>query len=151
MPVQVTFKLSEDSKRFLRRFPDKFKKRLYRGLYLAAKFAERKAKQSFGGSGKLKTRTGTLRRSIQSTVDGRAGDDIKAVLFSNLIYSRIHELGGIIVPKNAEALRFQIGNNWITAQRVVIPPRPYLEPAFRDNIKPIEDIIEKEIVKSTKD
>src|SRR5210317_996757 len=95
--IQVTFKLSEDSKRFLRRFPDKFKKRLYRGLYLAVKYAEAKAKVNFDKSG-LKTRTGTLRRSIQSTVEGRAGDDLTGILYSNLVYSRIHELGGVIVP-----------------------------------------------------
>ncbi len=104
MPLSVSFKLTPDSERFLKKFPEKFKKRLYRGLFLAMKLAEQRAKQSFGSGGKPRSRTGTLRRSIQSDVD-RKGRDLAGVLFSNLIYSRIQELGGVIVPKNVSMLR----------------------------------------------
>ena len=46
-----------------------------------------------------------------------------------IVYALIHELGGRIVPKNADALRFQVNGNWVTTQEVNIPARPYLRPA----------------------
>lgn len=45
-------------------------------------------------------------------------------------YARIHEFGGDIVPRNARALAFQIGGEWIITQRVTMPARPYLRPAY---------------------
>jgi phage gpG-like protein len=151
MTLTVELNLTDDSKRFLKRFPEKFKERFYRGLYLSMKLVEAKAKASFGSAGKPKVRTGHLRRSVQSDVD-RRGDDLIGVVYSNLVYSRIHELGGTITPNNPLGfLRFQIGDAWIRAKKVVIPARPYLEPAMRDNMSSIEDIIEKEIVKSAGD
>lgn len=45
---------------------------------------------------------------------------------SNRIYARIHQLGGVIRPKTARALRFQLGDQTIVARSVTIPARPYL-------------------------
>ncbi|MBC44148.1 MAG: phage virion morphogenesis protein [Pusillimonas sp.] len=45
---------------------------------------------------------------------------------SNLIYARIHQLGGKIEAKNGGALRFPIGDGFATVKSVTIPARPYL-------------------------
>jgi len=45
---------------------------------------------------------------------------------TNAIYAAIHQLGGIIRPKTAQALRFFIGDREIFVQQVKIPARPFL-------------------------
>ena len=47
---------------------------------------------------------------------------------SDLPYARIHQEGGVIVPKSAGALFFQLpgGRGWVFASSVEIPARPYL-------------------------
>ncbi|MDR1946600.1 MAG: phage virion morphogenesis protein [Desulfovibrio sp.] len=45
---------------------------------------------------------------------------------TNLKYAAIHQFGGVIRAKNAPALRFRIGGNWVSKQSVTIPARPFL-------------------------
>jgi phage virion morphogenesis protein len=45
---------------------------------------------------------------------------------SNVIYARIHQLGGVIRAKTKKALKFQIGGHWFMKQSVTIPQRQYL-------------------------
>src|SRR5690606_39047061 len=45
---------------------------------------------------------------------------------SNVVYARIHQLGGVVKAKSAKALHFRIAGNWFTKQSVTIPARPYL-------------------------
>jgi phage virion morphogenesis protein len=45
---------------------------------------------------------------------------------SNKVYAAIHQFGGKIVPKNAKALQFKLGNHFVRVQSVTIPARPYL-------------------------
>ncbi len=60
---------------------------------------------------------------------------------SNLIYARIHQLGGTIVPKQADALRFMLGEEMVTAKSVTIPARPYLGWGA-DEVRMAEDVLE---------
>ncbi|MDA8483595.1 phage virion morphogenesis protein [Pseudomonas resinovorans] len=72
--------------------------------------------------GKTLTQDGHLGDSITSTAN-----DQKAEWGSNRIYAAIHQFGGVIKPKSATALRFQIpGLGWVTRQQVTLPARPYL-------------------------
>jgi phage gpG-like protein len=41
-------------------------------------------------------------------------------------YARIHQLGGVIRPKNAKALMVPCGNRILRLKQVIIPARPYL-------------------------
>lgn len=79
-----------------------------------------------------KNRTGVLEGGI-SIVDYAApdGSGVKGVWgVQDVVYGRIHELGGTIVPRNGQALRFQLPDgSWAMAAKVTIPPRPYLRPA----------------------
>ena len=98
-----------------------------------------------GGEGGtlLHTRSGRLWRSIHKTVEVKGGN-VKAEIGSNLVYARIHELGGVIRPVHAKALYFQVmgqagvrksaaritGGDWVMVQKVNIPARPYLSTAL---------------------
>lgn len=50
-------------------------------------------------------------------------------------YALIHELGGVITPKQAKVLVFEIDGRKVFARSVTIPARPYLRPAA-DTIYP---------------
>jgi len=52
-------------------------------------------------------------------------------------YARIHEKGGVILPRRAQALHFipQGGRKEVFAKKVKIPPRPFLGPAVRETAK----------------
>ncbi len=45
---------------------------------------------------------------------------------SNLVYARIHQLGGTIRPKRGRYLVFRVGGAFVRVSQVVIPARPYL-------------------------
>ncbi len=57
---------------------------------------------------------------------------------SPLVYAAIHHFGGVITPKNAEKLVFQMGGRTIVADSVTIPERPYLG-ISPDNAAELED------------
>jgi phage gpG-like protein len=78
--------------------------------------------------------TGALARSIDYVVTG-----MRAIVGSGLIYSRIQQEGGTIVPKDKKALAFQMGNGMAFAQSVTLPPRPYIG-VSQDNREELIDI-----------
>lgn len=76
--------------------------------------------------------TGMLGRSIQMD-DGKANDPHRPLVRvgTKLKYAPIHEFGGTITAKNAPALRFKIGDQWVMVKSVTLPPRPFMRPALR--------------------
>ena len=130
--IEFKLELIPESKEMLRKFPREFREALVQGCKQAVLFAEGEAKRSFGKHVNLKVRTGHLRRSIKSSVVTRY-EDIVGSLSSDVVYARIHEMGGIIKASTKPYLKFQINNRWITVREVTIPKRPYLRPAFEDN------------------
>ncbi|MCE0745547.1 phage virion morphogenesis protein [Acetobacter sicerae] len=73
------------------------------------------------GEGILRGEQNHLYKSITSYVDGN-----RLIWGSNLSYSRIHQLGGVIRPKNARALVFWMGGQKFQRGSVTIPQRQYL-------------------------
>lgn len=134
----------------IEQMPDEFKDGLLKGIKNAMLFAEAEAKKSFDKPGNLQARTGHLRRSITSDVD-KVGDRIVGKIGSNVVYARIHELGGVIRPKVADYLRFQINNKWVTTKKVTMPARPYLRPSIEDNLKEITEIVRNSVIKEVND
>lgn len=64
---------------------------------------------------------------ISGSVEGGGG----------LVYAHIHEYGGVILPKTAKALRFQIDGKTIFAKSVTMPERSYMRSSLvemRDEI-----------------
>jgi phage gpG-like protein len=79
-------------------------------------------------SKKAPYKTWTLRRSIVEKVSW-----LRATVWTNVVYARIHEYGWIIRPKKAGRLVFK--KNWklIFAKQVRIPKRPYMIPALQES------------------
>lgn len=87
--------------------------------------------------------TGNLVNQIQSTglnsggnlgSGGATVNKLSGYVESRAIYSRIHEEGGVITPKTAPRLAWQTpSGEWRFANMVIIPPRPFMKPAFDAN------------------
>ena len=68
----------------------------------------------------------TLTERLQKSIDYAATPD-KVMVGSNLVYARIHQKGGAITPKKAKHLVFKgTGGRTVSADKVTIPPRPFL-------------------------
>ncbi|MCP1270908.1 phage virion morphogenesis protein [Acetobacter cerevisiae] len=90
------------------------------------------------GSGILMGRGGMgsgLAGSITSAVEGNT-----LVWGSKKIYSRIHQLGGIIQPKNKRWLSFEMGGALWHVDSVEIPARPYLGFTDQDRTFLVEEL-----------
>jgi phage gpG-like protein len=73
------------------------------------------------GPGKLKGESGRLAQIFYQLADQSAVD-----IGSDVIYARIHNEGGKIVPKTASALFFSMGGQEFRLQSVTIPQRQFL-------------------------
>jgi phage gpG-like protein len=90
----------------------------------------------------LKTRTGTLRRSINYALTVQ-DQGLTATVGTNLVYAAIHEYGGVtrahvIQARNKKALAFQMGGQTIMRKSVQhpgskMPERSFLRASLRDN------------------
>lgn len=81
-----------------------------------------RASQKAAGN-KILSQTGELKKSITY----KASDDRVLVGPGGAIpYARIHQLGGIIRPKNGKVLLVPCGNRILRLKQVKIPARPYL-------------------------
>lgn len=81
-----------------------------------------KSDRATNEGGQTLTDTGRLQKSI----DYAATSD-KVMVGSNLIYARIHQKGGTITPKKAKRLVFKGSDGrTVSADKVTIPPRPFL-------------------------
>lgn len=63
-----------------------------------------------------------------------------------VVYAKIHEFGGIIVPRRAPYLVFKVNGKTVRTKRVVMPARPYLRPAVDNNQNAIKDAIIEALV-----
>lgn len=52
------------------------------------------------------------------------GNEVEAG--SNLVYAGIHQNGGTIEPKSANALAFTVGGQFVMTKKVTMPARPYI-------------------------
>ena len=125
--MEIRLKVDRASQRWLDASPRILERAVDKAMPKIALFAESKAKQDFTKSrserGGLHVRTGNLRRSI---IGEAFGDTVS--LGSNVVYSAIHEMGGAIHRGTS---------------MIYIPRRPFLEPAFTENIDKIGDILLK--------
>lgn len=80
-----------------------------------------KSERASSESGQTLTDSARLRKSIDY-----AATPNKVMVGSNVVYARIHQLGGVIKPKG-KALKFPgKDGNPVFAKQVTIPARPYL-------------------------
>jgi len=79
--------------------------------------------------------TRTLSRSIHVEVLSQTKARITVMVGTDVVYARIHEFGGVITPRQARFLAFEIEGQLIFAKRVHMPARPYMRPAFDENVQ----------------
>jgi len=100
------------------------------------------------GSGRpgLNIKTGALVNSIKVNKGKKTKTRADVNVGTNMIYARIHELGGIIKPVAAKMLSWvsDTGER-IFANLVHIPARPYLRPAMDEHEPEIVKAVETEI------
>lgn len=108
-----------------------------------AEYVQREAQNNMGGPGP-KVITGALKRSITLTEPTQSGKGWKAQVAPHVVYGRIQELGGTIVPKRARMLSW-VGGDGVRrfARSVTLPPRPYLRPAVDSSQEAIQQIAVK--------
>ena len=129
----------------LKKMPGLVVPALFKGMKQAMLLAERTVRGEYLSGKALQRRTGRLRGSI--THDVRIeGDRVVGRIGTNVVYGRIHELGGVIKAKNAKYLKFNIpGVGWRMAKSVTIPKRPFLRPSLEDNMSDIGRILAKRV------
>ena len=143
---EIKLTTTPETEQFIRDNPIEYRKALVEGFSKAVLFVEAKVKKGFGKSGRPKVRTGHLRRNVYSRVIER-GPKIAGIIGSNVRYAQIQEEGGVIRAKNSPYLRFQIGDRWVSVKQVTIPARPYIEPAIRESIGKVGEIISDHVKK----
>ncbi|UNE55112.1 phage virion morphogenesis protein [Bartonella machadoae] len=89
--------------------------------------------------------SGALSRSIDMVASPE-----KVIIGSGLVYARIHQLGGVIRPKNGRTLRFFLNSSkaqrFVCVHQVTMPARPYLglsEGNKVEIVKAAEDWLER--------
>jgi len=112
---------------------------IYKAVVQACSLVETRAKIHHLAGATLKARTHYLQRSVKSIVK-RLGNKISGRVGSPVVYAAIHEYGGIIKPKNAKYLVFQI-----ETKKVTMPKREWLSKSLNDVKTQIERVFGREI------
>jgi phage gpG-like protein len=115
----------------------------WRRVFAGSRFARYERPGRTGKSRKTLKQSGEMTagfarwNATEKILGGASGRLARSVTFavepnlvrigSNVIYARIHQLGGAIVPKNKKFLRFPIGGGqFVFTKKVTMPARPYL-------------------------
>lgn len=90
--------------------------------------------------------TGNLVNSITYEVQQISATEWEGLIGPSAIYGAIHEFGGTIVPRTAKMLSWvdESGQRHF-AHRVVIPARPYMEPALTEHENDITETVSLQI------
>lgn len=110
----------------------------------ACSLVETRAKTHHLAGATLQARSHRLQQSVKMDVK-QAGTKITGRVGSPVVYAAIHEFGGIIRPKNAKYLVFQIDGRFIRARQVTMPKREWLLKSFQDVQGKIEGIFGRKV------
>jgi len=104
---------------------------IYRGVVKSVSLVETRAKTHHLAGVTLKPRSHFLQRSVKSDVKQNE-TQVTGRVGSPVVYAAIHEFGGIIRPKKAKYLVFQINGQWVRTTHVNMPKREWLLKSFQD-------------------
>jgi len=130
--------LSREAIQIIKKAPEGIEKGMKAGLFTAGQ------KVRTEGIQMAPVLSGNLRRSITTNPRSVAGIKDHIDIGTNLIYARIHDLGGVIKPKRKNYLVFKINGKWVRTKKVTIPKykgRGYLTPAFNGVINVLDKIM----------
>jgi len=126
----------------LRLLADRWPQEHRQALYAAGSVVQRLAMGNLSGR-RLRARSNRLRSSVVTEV---RGDEV--AIGSNVVYARIHELGGEIVPRTAPALVFRTEDGaFHRVQRVSMPARHWLSAALEESWGKVREVFETAIAK----
>lgn len=94
----------------------------------------------------LHNRTGNLKQSLKlgPYIQYSPGSFGQGSIYSDAVYSGIHEFGGIIKARNKPYLVFKLPDGtWRKTKQVVIPKRPYLSPAVEQVFNNFESYLDE--------
>jgi len=144
MNTDVRFDGLDDFRRGMDKTGKAMPGRIYKAMVQACSLVETRAKTHHLAGATLKARTHYLQRSVKSRVT-QLGNKISGRVGSPVVYAAIHEYGGIIRPKNAKYLVFQIDSKWIRTKKVTMPKREWLSKSLYDVKPQIERVFGRHI------
>lgn len=117
---------------------------IYEAVVESCLLVETRAKTYHLAGHTLKAGTHFLQHSVKSIVRG-IGNKVTGRVGSPVVYAAIHEYGGIIRPKNAKYLVFQIDGKWIRTKKVTMPKREWLSKSLSDVHSQIERVFGRKV------
>jgi len=144
MEPDVRFDGVDDSRRGMDKTAKAMPGRIYKAVVQSCSLVETRAKTHHLAGATLKARTHRFQHSVKSIVR-RLGNVISGRVGSPVVQAAIHEYGGIIRPKNAKYLVFQIDSKWIRTKKVTMPKREWLLKSYNDVKAQIELIFGRQI------
>jgi len=144
MNTDVRFDGLDDFRRGMDKTGKAMPGRIYKAMVRACSLVETRAKIHHLVGATLNARTHELQKSVKSRVT-QLGNKVSGRVGSRLVYAAIHEYGGIIKPKNAKYLVFQIEGKWIRTKKVTMPKREWLSKSLQDVQGQIESIFGRHI------
>jgi len=139
MDTDMRFDGLDDLKRGMEQTAKMLPGRIYEAVRDSCLKVETRAKTHHLAGHTLNARTHRLQQSVKSLIT-RSGLTISGRVGSPVVYAAIHEFGGIIRPKKAKYLVFQIDGKWIRTKQVTMPKREWLTESIND-VKPQIELI----------
>jgi len=139
MDTNIRFDGLDDLKRGMEQTAKMLPGRIYEAVRDSCLKVETRAKTYHLAGHTLRTGTHRLQQSVKTKVT-RSGSTVSGRVGSPVVYAAIHEFGGIIKPKKAKYLVFQIDGTWIRTKKVTMPKREWLSKSLKD-VKPQIDMI----------
>jgi len=132
---------------------DRVNKEMFNAHKLAAQIVVKHWKVQLAGPATA-THLGKGTGDLQRKVIPRDISSSQAIVTNFSRYARIHEHGGIILPKRGKWLVFQVPSfgasgglvtnrakwPWVKVKKVIMPRRPHLAPAIRSAKEPVEKV-----------
>jgi HK97 gp10 family phage protein len=143
--IKGTRELVAKLKAAQKRIPTKIEQAMWKSVYAI----QRDAKLNVTGGNPLHVQSGRLRTSIAADVSTTGG--VEGRIGTNVIYGPVHEDGATIRAKAASYMIFEIDGHVVKVPKVVIPRRPWLEPAMDKNRSKISEIFGREMSVAIKD
>lgn len=144
MKVTTTFNGFDGFRRGMDKLAKDMPGRIYNAVVMSCSLVEIRAKTHHLAGATLKARMHRLQQSVKSSVK-RLGNVVTGRVGSPVVYAAIHEFGGIIRPKNAKYLVFQIDGKWIRTKQVKMPKREWLSKSLRDVKPQIERLFGRQV------
>ncbi len=144
MELNTRFDGAESTKYGLKRIGDLIPKCNFDSVVEVCSLVETRAKTHHLTGATLKYRSHRLQGSVKSVVYP-AYNFVRGRVGTPVVYGPIHEFGGVIRPKKAKFLSFQLNGKWIRTKQVTIPKRPWLMNSLQDVKPQMEGIFGRQV------